>query len=283
MKNIRRPAVAGQFYPEDPKELTALIDKIYAAEKDNIRLGLAQKKLLGGIAPHAGFTFSAYQAIHLFDIIRHHPVRFDTFFIINPSHTGVGHDIAYDSSDFWESPLGMVSVDKDFSEHLRLPVSRKEEEREHSGEVMIPLMQHFLDYEFQIAPVTLTLQNHKNARKLAKAIYETNKKLNKKILIIASSDFSHFETSKVGREKDQLVLDKIENLDAPGVEQAVQEHHISVCGFGPIMTLIEYAGLVSKNPHPQILKRGSSGDIIPSNEVVDYVSVLFYEEPVQGD
>ena len=148
---------------------------------------------------------------------------------------------------------------------------------------MIPLMQHFLDYEFQIAPVTLTLQNHKNARKLAKAIYETNKKLNKKILIIASSVFSHFETSKVGREKDQLVLDKIENLDAPGVEQAVQEHHISVCGFGPIMTLIEYAGLVSKNPHPQILKRGSSGDIIPSNEVVDYVSVLFYEEPVQGD
>ena len=277
MTNIRRPAVAGQFYPEDAQELTALLENVYAEEKGHIDLNLAQKKIIGGVAPHAGYMFSAYQAVHLFEIIRHHPRNFDTFFIVNPSHSGVGNAIAYDGSDYWESPFGNVEVDKDFGEQMDLPVSSVEEKREHSGEVMIPMMQHFLDYDFKIAPVTLTIQNHRNALQLAREIHQANSKLKKEILVIASSDFSHFVTPKIGREKDQLVLDKIEELDAAGVEQVIREHHISVCGFGPIMTLMEYSRLISDKPQTRILKKGCSGDILPSSEVVDYVSVLFYE------
>jgi len=277
MENIRKPAVAGQFYPDNRDELTALLENIYQEEKGTINTHLAQHKLIGGIAPHAGYMFSAYQAVHLFDIIRHHPTQFDTFFIINPNHSGVGNQIAYDSNDYWSTPLGEVKVDKDFKQHLQLPVSDLEEKREHSGEVMVPMIQHFVDYPFTIAPVTLTMQNHQNAQKLARAIYESNQELKKNILIIASSDFSHFVTPRTGREKDQHVLDRIEKLDAPGIEQVIREKHISVCGYGPIMTLIEYARLVSDTPVAQILKRGSSGDVIPSNEVVDYVSLLLYE------
>jgi len=221
--------------------------------------------------------FSAYQAVHLFDIIRHHPTQFDTFFIINPNHSGVGNEMAYDSNDYWSTPLGKVEVDKDFKQHLQLPVSDIEEKREHSGEVMVPMIQHFVDYPFTIAPVTMTMQNHQNAINLAKAIYESNKALKKNVLIIASSDFSHFVTPRTGKEKDQYVLDRIEELDAPGIEKMVREKHISVCGYGPIMTLIEYARLAADKPVARILKRGSSGDVIPSNEVVDYVSVLLYE------
>jgi len=277
MKNIRKPTVAGQFYPDNPDELSSLLENIYEQEKDKLDLDLAQKKIIGGIAPHAGYMFSAYQAVHLFEILRHHPRKFDTFFIINPNHSGMGNAMAYDSNDQWDSPFGAVDVDKDFMEQLQLPVSDIEEKREHSGEVMVPMLQYFLDYDFRIAPVTITLQNHDNASKLAKAIYESNQTLKKEILIIASSDFSHFVTPKTGKEKDQLVLDRINQLDARGVEEVIREKHISVCGYGPIMTLIEYAGRISDHPVAQILKQGSSGDVIPSDEVVDYVSVLFYE------
>ncbi|MBS3807301.1 MAG: AmmeMemoRadiSam system protein B [Bacteroidales bacterium] len=277
MTKIRKPAVAGQFYPDDPGELKALLQNVYEEEKGAIDLDLAQKNLIGGVSPHAGYMFSAYQAVHLFEIIRYHATQYDTLFIINPNHSGMGNDMAYDSNEYWESPLGNVEVDQDFASQLELPVSNVEEKREHSGEVMLPMLQYFLDYPFKIAPVTITRQNHSNALWLAQAIYQANQKLNKKILIIASSDFSHFVSPKIGQEKDQYVLDRIKQLDAPGVEQVIREKHISVCGYGPIMTLMEYARMVSGKPEVEILKRGSSGDVIPSNEVVDYVSIMFYE------
>lgn len=277
MTNTRKTAVAGQFYPEDPRELKDLLDKVYEEEKGDIDLELADKKLIGGVSPHAGYMFSAYQAVHLFEIIRHHKQQFDTFFIINPNHSGMGNDMAYDSNDYWESPLGDVEVDKGFAEYLGLPVSRVEEQREHSGEVIVPMLQYFLEYPFKIAPVTMTMQNHSNARKLAKAIHDAGQQLDKNILLIASSDFSHFVSPQIGREKDQYVLNKIEQMDAKGVEQVIREKHISVCGYGPIMALMEYARLVSQNPRASILKKGCSGDVIPSNEVVDYVSIMLHE------
>jgi len=278
MTTIRKAAVAGQFYPDDPHELKALLENVYEQEKGTIDLELAQKNLIGGVSPHAGYMFSAYQAVHLFEIIRHHAAHYDTLFVINPNHSGLGNELAYDGNEYWESPLGNVEVDQDFATELGLPVSKVEEKREHSGEVIVPMLQYFLDYSFRIAPVTLTRQTHSNALWLAQAIHRANQKLNKKILIIASSDFSHFVTPKIGREKDQLVLDKIEQWDAPGVEQVIREKHISVCGYGPIMTLMEYARMVSQKPRLQILKTGNSGEVIPSNEVVDYVSIMFYGE-----
>ena len=275
MTKIRKPAVAGQFYPDDAGEVKALLNKVYEEERDAIDLNLAQKNLIGGISPHAGYMFSAYQAVHLFEILRHHPQQFETLVIINPNHSGVGNEVAYDGNDYWESPLGNVEVDKDFARYMEIPVSDVEEKREHSGEVMVPMLQYFLDYPFKIAPITITRQNHSNALWLAQSIYKANQQLNKKILLIASSDFSHFVSPKIGKEKDQYVLDKIQQLDAPGVEQVIREKHISVCGYGPIMTLMEYAGMVANKPQAQVLKRGSSGDVIPSNEVVDYVSMIF--------
>lgn len=276
--NIRKPTVAGQFYPDSDNELNELLDKVYSKEKDNIEVDLAKKKLIGGIAPHAGYMFSAYQAVHLFEIVRKHSTQFDTFFIINPNHTGMGNEMAFDSNEYWETPYGEVEVDKNFADKLEIPVSDLEQKREHSGEVMVPMLKYFLDYDFTIAPVTITHQNYLNASKLANHILEANQELKKNIFIIASSDFSHFVSPKKGEEKDQYVLDKIMDFDGKGIEQVISDKQISVCGYGPIMTIVEYAQLVSNNPKTKILRKGNSGDIIPSNEVVDYVSMLFYEE-----
>ncbi|MGM0497633.1 MAG: AmmeMemoRadiSam system protein B [Bacteroidota bacterium] len=272
----RKPSVAGQFYPGNKQELDKLLDDIIEKEKDQIKKELARKNIIGAVVPHAGYVFSAYQAVHVFQILKEHSTQFDTIFIINPNHSGMGNEIAFDANDYWETPYGKVEVDKDFAETMNLPVSEIEQSREHSGEVMVPLLQRFLDYNFKIAPVTMTMQTHSNAHELANEIFNANKKLNKNIFIIASSDFSHFVTPKAGEEQDQLVIDKINSIQPEEVEKVIRKNRISVCGYGPIMALMEYSKLVTENPKNEVLKKGSSGDVIPSNEVVDYVSFLFY-------
>lgn len=275
---VRKPAVAGQFYPGKKEELDNLLDDVLNKEKASIRSDLSQKSIIGGVVPHAGYIFSAYQAMHIFQIMKQHAKPFDTIIIINPNHSGVGNDMAFDSNDFWETPYGKVEVDKEFRAAMNLPSSEQEEKREHSGEVMLPLLQYALDYPFKIAPITLTIQNYSNASHLAKEIFQANKLLNKNIFLIASSDFSHFVTPEYGKKQDDQVVQKIQEMDSEGIDRIIREKHISVCGYGPIMTLMEYSRLITDKPKNEILRRGSSGDVIPSNEVVDYISILFYKE-----
>lgn len=272
---IRKSAVAGRFYPANKGALIEQLDSIKKRELPDINLELIKNQIIGGVVPHAGYMFSAYQAVHLFEIIKQSKQKFDTVVIVNPNHTGLGHDVAFDSNDYWETPLGQLALDTEFGKSLGIDISDIEQMHEHSGEVMLPFLQYFLDYEYKIVPITLSNQTYKNAKFLAARLWESSKLLNRKILLIASSDFSHFLSPEAGREKDAFVLENIIAMDSQAIEKVVHKKNISVCGFGPIMTLIEYAKLVVANPKAEILKIGHSGEIIPSNEVVDYVSILF--------
>ncbi len=222
--------------------------------------------------------FSAYQAVHLFEIIGKSEQQFDTFFIINPDHTGYGTEISIDENEAWETPLGLVPVDKSFQEELGFSVSSLAHQHEHSGEVMVPMLQYFLDYEFSILPIAISNQSVNNATLIANRIFEINKVLKKNICIIASSDFSHYIHPDEGRRLDSFVTSEILKLNSVGVYREIKEKNISACGFGPIMTLIEYSKLVAENPKAEILKIGHSGEVIPSDEVVDYISMILYDE-----
>ncbi len=276
--DTRKPIVAGQFYPNDKKELTKLLDQVREKEEDSIDYSLAKKNIIGGVIPHAGYIFSSYQAMHFFQLLKNKEEKYDTVFIINPSHTGMGNEMSFDSHREWETPFGKTEVDQEFAREMNIAVSEIEQSREHSGEVMLPFLQYVLDYPFKIAPVTITMQNYRNASALANNIYEANKKLNKNILILASSDFSHFVDPETGSKLDQMVIDEITQFNTEQVEKVISTHHITVCGYGPIMALMEFSQLISDNAQTKILKKGNSGDIITSNEVVDYVSILFYYE-----
>ncbi len=275
---VRLPAVAGRFYPGTATEIRSTLGQILLHEKRNINYSLSEKKIIGGISPHAGYMFSAYQAVHLFEIIGKSEQQFDTFFIINPSHTGYGAEISIDENEAWETPLGLVPVDIFFQEKLGFPVSSLAHQHEHSGEVMVPMLQYFLDYEFSILPVAISNQSVNNATLIANRIFEINKVLKKNICIIASSDFSHYVHPDEGRRLDSFVTNEILKLNPVGVYREIKEKNISACGFGPIMTLIEYSKLVAENPKAEILKIGHSGEVIPSDEVVDYISMILYDE-----
>jgi AmmeMemoRadiSam system protein B len=278
---IRQPAVAGRFYPSTAGELEVQLSEILRHEKPFIDYSLSEKNIIGGVVPHAGYMYSARQAVHFFEILKSSGDQFDTFFIINPNHTGHGAEIALDDNDYWETPFGKTEIDRDFYPHLGFSESSPAHKYEHSGEVMLPFLQYFNDYPFRIVPVTMSKQNPQNARMIAEAVMKANKQLQRKICLIASSDFSHFVQPQEGNRLDKFVLDEIAGFNPEGIYRQVREKQISVCGFGPIMTLIEYARLKAASPQMKILKAGNSGDVIPSDEVVDYVSILFYTETWQ--
>lgn len=273
---IRKPVVAGKFYPSDKKQIQHLLNSI--TNKENINIELAKHRIIGGLLPHAGYMFSAYQSVHFFEILKHSNQKFETVVIVNPNHTGYGKAISVDDNDYWKTPSGNISVDKEFASSLQLSFSPEAHKFEHSGEVMLPMLNHFINFDYKIVPITLSQQNYENAKFLAKKIYITSKKLNRNILFIASSDFSHYVNPSKGKLKDMKVIKKIVELNAKSVVKIVKKNNLSICGYGPAACLIEYSKLVSKKTKSELLRFGHSGEIIPSNEVVDYASILFYEQ-----
>ena len=120
---IRKPVVAGRFYPADKKSIVDQLELARKKELPNMNLNLIDYPIIGGVVPHAGYMFSAYEAVHFFEILKLSTEKFDTVVIVNPNHTGLGHEIAFDSHEIWETPLGEVKVDVEFGEKLGIAVS----------------------------------------------------------------------------------------------------------------------------------------------------------------
>jgi MEMO1 family protein len=274
----RSACVAGKFYEGEKRSLIQQIENILRKEEKNIANTNSEKNVLGGVVPHAGYMFSAYQAVHYFRALAQLESKPDVFIIINPNHRGIGPPIALDENDVWESPFGEVEIDMEFYAELGFEKDAFAHEYEHSGEVMLPLLQYFISHQFKIVPITLTKQTPESAELLATRIFEVKKKLNRNINIIASSDFSHYVSPEEGKMQDDFAVQQILKLNATGMFHEIKDNAISACGYGPIMSLIYYTNLVTKNGKVDVLKRGHSGEIIPSNEVVHYISMLFYEE-----
>lgn len=275
---VRAPKVAGTFYPGTEKEINSLVRRILDTEAEKIDYSYARKDIIGCVVPHAGYVYSGYEAMHFFEILKASPVAYDTFIIINPNHTGYGEYVEVDANDSWETPLGNVPVDTEFARQLGLPRSDRAQMQEHSAEVMLPLLQKSHPEGFRFVPISMLRQNPVTAMELAEKIRDANKALKRKLMIIASSDFTHFESPVDGEMKDDLVLEQIAKQDSEKLYDTVIQNRISVCGYGPIMTLIEYSRLVAEKPVSSVLARGHSGKTSPSASVVDYITILFYHD-----
>ena len=275
--STRKPSVADKFYPGSKRELESMFTNLLNNEKGKIKSDLSEKTIIGAVVPHAGYIYSGYEATHFFEILKKSHIVYDCVFIINPNHTGYGSSISLDENEFWETPLGRIEIDKDFAELLDFDKSEKAHKFEHSGEVILPFLQHYLEYNFKILPLCILSQTFENAKIIAQKIYNTNQELKKKILIIASSDFSHFVEPEEGIKLDDMALKGIMEFNSEDVYKTIIQNNISVCGYGPIMVLLEYSKLVTDSPNIDILSRGNSGKNMPSNEVVDYISILVYQ------
>jgi AmmeMemoRadiSam system protein B len=273
---IRMPAVAGQFYPASAKKIRETIETLLRTQEGKIDRTMISRHMLGGIVPHAGYIFSGGYAVHFFEILRASKQHFDTIVIVNPNHTGYGPVVALDENEAWETPLGQVPLDTEMMDMLPFPRSSMAHLYEHSGEVMLPFLQYFLDQPFRILPVTFGHPTPEHAGEIASSVFRAAGSLERKILFIASSDFSHFLSPEEGKERDELVVREILAMNTAGVARQVHTHGLTVCGYGPIMALMEYARMADKNPQIAILSRGHSGEVVPSESVVDYITFLVF-------
>ncbi len=276
---IREPVVAGSFYPEQSGKLRELMDKLLEFELDSIKIGLAKgSAIAGGIVPHAGYQYSGYEAVHFFKILEESGNHFDTVILMHPNHYGRGPGIASDDADYWETPLGRVRIDTHLIDLLGLQRFSGAYSHEHAAEVILPFLQRFLEYEFRVVPISFLDQDPDTARQIGNKIFEVSSRENRNILLIASSDFSHYVDPLIGEKTDRRIIDHILSLDPERMYREKVTTGATLCGTGPILALMQYCRKLDGNIKSELLKFGNSGKSGPSDRVVDYASIIFYRE-----
>ena len=186
-EKIRDSIVAGSFYPDDPYVLGMQIEDYL----NNAKL-LDINNIKALICPHAGYIYSGQVAAYSFKQIINK--KFDSIIIISPSHSESFDFVSVYDGDAYNTPLGRVGIDKKRSSllvennpHIRF--SDKGHNNEHSIEVQLPFLQYMFK-EFEFIPVVIGSQSGQNIHAIGKSISEVFK--NENIIIIASSDLSHY-------------------------------------------------------------------------------------------
>ncbi|MCD4740419.1 AmmeMemoRadiSam system protein B [archaeon] len=256
---MRKPYVAGQFYPDSVEELTSMLTSFFKQTKTNL-------KSIAGIAPHAGYVYSGQTAAHTHAALD----KADTYVIIEPDHTGaaMGGNIAYPKGK-WETPLGTVKINETALETLQNVVSINEKAHafEHSIEVHLPFLQ-FQNDDFEIVPIIMGDQSLESARQLGNALASLN------CAVIASTDFSHYVPQALAQENDNYAIQSVLDLDEADFYRRIRERNVSTCGRGPIAAAITFAKHKTCI-EGRLLDYSTSGDITGDPSVVGYASIAF--------
>ena len=271
---IRKPVVAGGFYPGDQKVLEGQVKKFL----ENVEVGEKIDNILGIISPHAGYIYSGQCAAYGFKALQQKD--FKTAVIIAPSHRF--GNFRYSVGDFEEyiTPLGRINVNKQltkqFLEYDEFDFFPLAHNSEHSLEVQLPFLQ-IINPQAQIVPILLGNQNVENSRDLAKILTEVFKDKLITTVFIISSDLSHYYDSNTAAKMDLELASKIETMQINKVEKLFNEHRVEACGFGGILTLLYLA----KNLHyTQVknLKYTHSGEVSGDfKQVVGYLASIVHK------
>jgi AmmeMemoRadiSam system protein B len=262
---MRAPAVEGQFYPRIKNDLEKQLSNCFA------NLPLIERPVLGAIVPHAGYIYSGTTAAHVYSVLP----KADTFILLGPNHTGYGMPVSV-SRETWSTPFGEIRSDLELLNALPKRIIQHDESAhlfEHSIEVQLPFLQHRFE-EFKIVSICMGDQDEKTATGVGMEIAEAVKKVNKKIVILASSDFSHYKTDKAAREDDTYFIKSILDMDISGFYRRLYEREASVCGYGPISAMLAATKALGAKK-ATLLKYSTSGDTTGDlSAVVGYAGII---------
>jgi AmmeMemoRadiSam system protein B len=230
-----------------------------------------ERPVLGAVVPHAGYIYSGNAAAYVYSVLP----KADTFVLLGPNHTGQGSPVSV-SSEKWSTPLGETSSDLEFIKALPKRIIDMDENAhryEHSIEVQLPFLQHRFS-DFKIVSICMGMQDEETALDVAMEITEAVRKVNKKIVIIATSDFSHYKQEKVAREDDAYFISSILEMDIPGFYRKLYEREASVCGYGPIAAMLTATKAFGAKK-VSLLKYSTSGDVTGDPAaVVGYAGIV---------
>jgi len=263
---MRQPAVAGQFYPLRSENLEKELKRCFEG------LELQQRKVLGAVCPHAGYMYSGKVAAHVYATLP----EADTYVFFGPNHTGYGSPVSV-SRDTWKTPLGNIDVDLELADGFLGSIVDADElghRYEHSIEVQLPFLQYRFGKDFKILPVCMGMQDEETAVEVGNLVADLISESGKRAVIIASSDFTHYETAERAKEVDSEVIDAILNFDIPGMYDRLYRRNASVCGYGPIAAMLSASQKLGGS-RATLLKYANSGDVSGDTAaVVGYAAII---------
>ena len=286
---VSAPAVAGGFYPADPKELTQMIDGFLA----HTPAQQIQEPLVALICPHAGYIYSGPVAAYSYSLLKGR--KYARVVVIAPSHYETFPFSSIYDGDAYQTPLGQVPVDKafgaklvqssstlKFSERGHTPAGKQ---GEHALEVQLPFLQRTIG-EFQLVPIVMGDQDYTLCRSLgvalAKALLAETPEVRAQTLILVSSDLSHYHPYDEAVGIDHHTLAALEEWDYLSLWRNFMTRTWEACGGGPIV-----AGMIAAErlgaSHAQILKYANSGDTTgDKSRVVGYGAVAITQAKPQS-
>lgn len=268
MGHVRRPVVAGAFYPRSKDVLERELE-------DMIQPLEPRKKVTGLISPHAGYVYSGACAGKGFGRIKVP----GTVVILGVNHQGFGHPYAVDGHDSWETPLGEVIVDQELKNRLVegsdvFAIDGSAGSREHSLEVQVPFIQ-YMNSGARILPITISSWELEplltGGRELGRLLKD-----NDDVLMVASSDMSHYISAESAKVQDDKAIARILALDPSGLFDVVRSENISMCGVAPAAMMLAAAlelGAKTAEVIDYTNSGAASGDY---NQVVAYLCAAVY-------
>ena len=279
MGRVRYPAVAGFFYEGDPDALKRRIEWCF---KHKLGPGSipsvgekGERKIIGLVSPHAGYMYSGPVAAHSYGELAKDG-KPDVVIILGPNHTGMGSGVSIVDSGSWRTPLGSIEINSEIARKIVknsevIAVDDLAHEQEHSIEVQLPFLQYIYGNEFTFVPICMMLQMKDICVDVGNAIAKAIRDVN--AVIIASTDFTHYEPYDKAYDKDGKVLKAIESLDPELMLKLVDSIPVSMCGPGPVAAML-YAVRQLGAAKATILKYATSGDVTGDKfSVVGYGSV----------
>jgi MEMO1 family protein len=272
---IRQPAVAGTFYPREPRELLARVQQFLAegrveSSKDSPSHALAC------LVPHAGYVFSGGVAGAVFARIK----IAKRIIILGPRHRPGGANFAINSEGAWETPLGRAKIDSELARALMAGCPLLVEDdvahrREHSLEVQLPFLQA-LSKDFQFVPIAIGTLNFDEIAELGHALAKVISSSAEPVLVVASSDMNHYESEEITHVKDRQAIGQMLSLNPRGLHDTVRREGITMCGCGPAVSAIT-AALDLGATRAEIVRYATSADVLGDrDDVVGYAGMLFH-------
>ena len=294
----RKAVVAGMFYKGSFDELSKEIENCFKGKfgPGDLPVKRGKKKIFGVIAPHAGYGYSGSCAAWSYKEIAESEFP-ELFVIIGVNHSGLGAEFSTYYFADWESPFGVVKVDKDFGKKLTTNFKYLKNEaeahmNEHSVEVQLPFLQ-FANKdkikELKFLPIVIKSYDYEKCVELGKKIAETANEMNKKIVVIASGDLTHygvsygympFSGSKENIKKNLYELDKeaiesVKRFDSLEFYRYVKQKKATVCGLYSIICAVECCKKLGSK-RARLLQYYTSGDVSGDySNAVGYGAMVF--------
>ena len=266
---VRNPAVAGMFYPGSKAALKREMARLIDPQKK-------KRDVIGLISPHAGYAYSGACAAKGFARVRVP----GSVVILGINHRNAGHPFAVDRNDFWQTPLGDCPVDTVLRERLTknsrvFSIDGEAGREEHSVEVQVPFIQT-INPETKILPITISSHDLDSLIAGGREIAECLLTGTEKVLVLASTDMSHYIDAETASLEDGRAIDKIRALDPRGLYDIVVERRISMCGMAPTVMMLS-AAIEAGATQTEMVEYTHSGKVSGDNQqVVAYLSMLVY-------